>query len=245
MKYLNLSERADIELANDLKYENYKYMNLSTAIGLNVGFFSYQALKTKLYWYVALPLGFGAYFVARNIVMRNCMDRIYYPGEMVYKRYRGTDAEAGKTQEVLKKEKIVAEEKASEKPAKKKYEATKEDLAKGKLMRLRNQNLAIEESAKQHFEEHKSKEKERIDDFIHQIHGKWINETDFCDYTFDYIKQSSNGSEEIEKLIYQEIDKKEESSEQYDRFVNLYIQLYYEPLVEEYDEIKYFTRNHD
>ena len=99
--------------------------------------------------------------------MRNCMDRIYYPGEMVYKRYRGTDAEAGKTQEVLKKEKAEAEEKEEEEPKKKKYEATKEDLAKGKLMRLRNQNLAIEESAKQHFEEHKAKEKERIDDFIH------------------------------------------------------------------------------
>ena len=46
-------------------------------------------------------------------------------------------------------------------------------------------------------------------------------------------------------MIYQEIDKQEESTDQYDRFVNLYIQLYYEPLVEEYDEMKYFTRNHD
>ena len=111
-KYLNLAERADIELANNLKYENYKYMNLSTVLGVNVGFFSYQAMKTKLYWYVALPLSFGAYFVSRNIVMRNCMDRIYYPGEMVYKRYRGTEAEGGKTQQVLKKEKEEKEETA-------------------------------------------------------------------------------------------------------------------------------------
>jgi hypothetical protein len=65
-------------------------------------------MKTKLYWYIALPLSFGAYFVARNIAMRNCMDRVYYPGEMVYKRYRGTDAEAGKTHEVLKREKLEA-----------------------------------------------------------------------------------------------------------------------------------------
>tara|TARA_B110000285_G_C14507166_1_gene330704 strand:+ start:147 stop:251 length:105 start_codon:yes stop_codon:yes gene_type:complete len=34
-------------------------------------------------------------------------------------------------------------------------------------MRLRNQNLAIEEGARAHFEEHKAKEKARIDDFIH------------------------------------------------------------------------------
>lgn len=38
---------------------------------------------------------------------------------------------------------------------------------------------------------------------------------------------------------------KEESKKQYNKFINLYIQLYYEPLIEEYDEFKYFTQNHD
>ena len=46
-------------------------------------------------------------------------------------------------------------------------------------------------------------------------------------------------------MIYEEIDKKEESHNQYDLFVNLYIKLYYEPLVEEFDEFKYFTRDFD
>ena len=45
----------------------------------------------------------------------------------------------------------------------------------------------MEETAKQHFEENKHKEKERIDSFVYEIHGKWINETDFCDYNFDFI----------------------------------------------------------
>lgn len=38
---------------------------------------------------------------------------------------------------------------------------------------------------------------------------------------------------------------KETSSEQYERFIELYIQLYYEPIVEEYEEIKYFTKDFD
>ena len=59
--------------------------------------------------------------------MRNCMDRVYYPGEMVYKRYRGTDAEAGKTQEVLKKEKAEADAK-EEAPTKKKLKLRKRTL---------------------------------------------------------------------------------------------------------------------
>ena len=42
-----------------------------------------------------------------------------------------------------------------------------------------------------------------------------------------------------------EIDTKEESLVHYNDFINLYIKLYYEPLVEEYEEMKYFTKDHD
>lgn len=42
-----------------------------------------------------------------------------------------------------------------------------------------------------------------------------------------------------------DVDKNDESKRQYRKFVDLYIQLYYEPLHEEYEEMKYFTRNHD
>ena len=42
-----------------------------------------------------------------------------------------------------------------------------------------------------------------------------------------------------------EVDEREESVKKYNEFIDLYIKLYYEPLVEEYDEMKYFTKNHD
>ena len=135
----NLGERADIELAEALKYESSKYLNLSQILGLNIGFFTYQALKTRLYWYVAMPLGFVTFLVSRNLIMRNCMDRIYYPGEMVYKRYRGTDVEKVKNEKIDENEELTK----------------KEDKAKGQIMKIRNQNLAIEESVKKHFEENK------------------------------------------------------------------------------------------
>ena len=49
----------------------------------------------------------------------------------------------------------------------------------------------------------------------------------------------------MEQLYFKEVDEKEESTRKYQQFIDLYIQLYYEPLEEEYEELKYFTKNHD
>jgi len=49
----------------------------------------------------------------------------------------------------------------------------------------------------------------------------------------------------MEEKLLREINNKEESSVYYNDFINLYIKLYYEPIVEEYEEMKYFTRDHD
>ena len=51
---------------------------------------------------------------------------------------------------------------------------------------------------------------------IYELHDKYLNEEDF-----------TNGKEG------------------YQRFINNYISLYYEPLDEEYDEARYFTRDFD
>lgn len=51
---------------------------------------------------------------------------------------------------------------------------------------------------------------------MYQIHGKYVNENDF-----------------------------NTNKEGYQKFVNLYISLYYEPLDEEYDEARYFTKSFD
>ena len=97
--------------------------------------------------------------------------------------------------------------------------------------------------AKEQVEQKKQEEIKKFNDFIFKIHGQWINESDFSDFTFEEIEKV--GSADLQRTIYQEIDKREESKEQYDKFIELYLQLYYEPLVEEYDEIRYMTRNAD
>ena len=48
----------------------------------------------------------------------------------------------------------------------------------------------------------------------------------------------------IQKYL-QEIETNEESPEMYRKFMDLYIKLYYEPLVPEYEEIRYFTEDSD
>ena len=85
---LSLADRADIELVNDVRFYTAKYMTMSTLLGVNIGYFSYRLMATSLHWYVAMPLGFAAYFVSRNLIMRNCMDRIYFSVEHVFKRFR-------------------------------------------------------------------------------------------------------------------------------------------------------------
>jgi len=72
-----------------------------------------------------------------------------------------------------------------------------------------------------------------------------VNETDFSEYSFDEIKTQAKSSLVMEKRLLQEVDEREESEKKYNEFIDLYIKLYYEPLVEEYDELKYFTKNHD
>ena len=80
---------------------------------------------------------------------------------------------------------------------------------------------------------------------MHNIHGKWINETDFTDRSFTAVRQQARGDSSLEALVLKDVDRNDESKRQYRKFVDLYIQLYYEPLHEEYEEMKYFTRNHD
>lgn len=85
---LSISERADLELVNELKFWTMKYMNMSTILGANIGLFSYRFLHLSLHWYIAGPLAFATFFVSRNIFMRNAMDRIYYASHEIFVKYK-------------------------------------------------------------------------------------------------------------------------------------------------------------
>jgi hypothetical protein len=95
---LSLAERADLELVDEVRFWTAKYMMMSNVLGANIGYFSYRLMATSLHWYVALPLGFGAYYVSRNLIMRNCMDRIYFSLEHVFKRYRQESSATAKAE---------------------------------------------------------------------------------------------------------------------------------------------------
>lgn len=41
------------------------------------------------------------------------------------------------------------------------------------------------------------------------------------------------------------MENKQESEKEYNKFMDLYIDLYYSPLVEEYEETKYFIKDSD
>ena len=120
---------------------------------------------------------------------------------------------------------------------------SKEDLAKQEILRARRQNLLIEDTAKMEVSLKKEQQIAELNDYIFQIHGKWVNETDFTDYSFKQVINA--GPTEVQQILLEEIDKSDESRIKYKEFVNLYIDLYYRPLVEEYEEAKYFTRNSD
>jgi hypothetical protein len=75
---MSISERADLETVNDIRFWTQKYMLMSTILGINTGFFTYRILSLSLHWYIALPIGFASFYVSRNLIMRNSMDKIYF-----------------------------------------------------------------------------------------------------------------------------------------------------------------------
>ena len=56
-------------------------------------------------WYMAFGIGYCSYVLVSNFAMKNCMDRIYYSTEHVYKRLRS---------EVERKKERAAKEKFQE-----------------------------------------------------------------------------------------------------------------------------------
>lgn len=122
-------------------------------IGLNVAMLTYNLYHLKLYWYVSLPLSLFTGYLARNLIMKNCIDRIYFPGEGLYKRMRASDPEVLKQQQEqgLKK---------------KKPEATPEDLVKKEILRVREKNLLLENQVKKQFNQGKEKRMKELDNFF-------------------------------------------------------------------------------
>ncbi len=70
---------ADMQLVNEIKFWATKYITMSWLGGINIAFFAYHCGLKHLRKYIGLPLTFIIFFESRNLIMKNCMDRIYFP----------------------------------------------------------------------------------------------------------------------------------------------------------------------
>lgn len=86
-----MTEFAEVQLVGEVRFWATKYICLSYLLAANITFFTYHLALKHLKRYVGLPMTFALFFVSRNLLMRNCMDRVYWPLEPVYTRIRGDD----------------------------------------------------------------------------------------------------------------------------------------------------------
>lgn len=86
-----LTDFADMQLVNEVRFWATKYITLSWVLGINITFFAYQLAFKHMKRYVGLPLTVATFFLSRNLIMKSCMDKIYYPLVPLYDRVRGED----------------------------------------------------------------------------------------------------------------------------------------------------------
>jgi hypothetical protein len=75
----SIRELADGNFVDDMRFQTARLVAISYICGFNAAFISYWGLFRKLKPYVGLPFTLAVYLVVRNITLKNCMDRIYYP----------------------------------------------------------------------------------------------------------------------------------------------------------------------
>lgn len=86
-----LVEHAETQLVSEVRFWAAKYIAVSWLLGLNVAFLGYHLAFKNLKRYIGVPLTVASFFVTRNLVMRNCMDKIYYPLEPLYKAMKAEE----------------------------------------------------------------------------------------------------------------------------------------------------------
>ena len=81
-----MKERSDIVFMNEMRFQMTRLLSVSKLMGMNclllfyiVGGFHERKM------FIALPLLFAAYQVSTNLMMKNCMDSVYYPIRPLYK----------------------------------------------------------------------------------------------------------------------------------------------------------------
>lgn len=86
-----LQEFAETQLVSEIRFWSTKYISVSWLLGANITFFAYHMAFKHMKRYVGIPLTIATFFVSRNLIMKGCMDRIYWPLDGIYKRMRAED----------------------------------------------------------------------------------------------------------------------------------------------------------
>jgi len=78
-------------LVGEARFWMTKYLFLSWLGGANITFFSYHLLFKHLKLYVGIPFTIATFFLSRNLIMKNFMDKIYFPIAPLYEKMRSED----------------------------------------------------------------------------------------------------------------------------------------------------------
>ena len=86
-----MTDFAENQLVGDSRFWMTKYLFLSWLGAANIAFFSYNLFFKHLKRYVGLPLTYVTLFLSRNLIMKNCLDKIYFPIAPIYEKIRSED----------------------------------------------------------------------------------------------------------------------------------------------------------
>lgn len=94
-----LNDFAENQLVGEVRFWTTKYYLLSWIGGANLAFFGYHLFFKHLKPYLGFPATLVTFFLSRNLIMKSCMDKVYYPLSPLYTKIR---AEEKKKVQLLK-----------------------------------------------------------------------------------------------------------------------------------------------
>lgn len=87
-EFESVKDRADEAYIWNLQFNALRLIDFSTLLGINLAFFAHCLVFRRLKYYWQLPLFFVTMLLSRNLISKNCFERIYYPLEPIYYEIR-------------------------------------------------------------------------------------------------------------------------------------------------------------
>ena len=85
---MTLKDRADQNFVSELRFLTTRMIAASYLIGVQCAAFAYFGALRHMKLYVGLPLTVVTFAMSRNLAMKSCINRLYYPIEPLYDEVR-------------------------------------------------------------------------------------------------------------------------------------------------------------